>query len=220
MGGRGTQMYKGGNDMTLTKALMLTAFIGHLICWRCDCIITYTPNGRLSFKYFNDNEKMSRVFENMPLKNPLISMLLGVLSMMMSFCGYIGLYEWMKQFSTVYAVIILASAVLPYLPGVAHHVFCGVMEWFYIRLGRTEDVQKAVVEFFKKTSSTMLACYIGWAVFAVAFFIAVVTGQTSLPQWCCVFNVLPILIVLAPFKIAGSGNLAGAAMFLGLFLFI
>lgn len=206
--------------MTLTKALMLTAFIGHIICWQCDRIITYTPNGRFSFKCFNDNEKMSKIFEKMPLKNPLISMLLGVLSMMMSFCGYIGLYEWMKQFSVIYAVIIIASALVIYLPGAAHHVFCGAVEWFYIRLGRTEDAQKVVVDFFKKTSPTMFACYFGQAIFCAAFFIAVVTGQTSLPHWCCVFNVLPILIVLAPFKVVGSGNLAGAAMFLGLFLFI
>ena len=66
----------------------------------------------------------------------------------------------------------------------------------------------------------MLACYIGEAISGVAFFIAVVTGQTSLPQWCCVFNVIPFFIVLTPFKVVGSGNIAGAAMFLGLFVFI
>ncbi|MCM1334784.1 MAG: hypothetical protein NC084_06595 [Bacteroides sp.] len=156
----------------------------------------------------------------MPLKNPLISMLLGVLAMTMELCGYIGLYEWIKPFSPVYAAIVIASALLLFMPGVAHHVFCGVMEWFYIRLGRTETARRIVTEFFKKTSVTMYACFLGQAIFAVAFFIAVVTGQTALPPWCCIWNIVIFLVILAPFKLPGSGNLAGAAMFLGLSLFI
>ncbi|MCM1054869.1 MAG: hypothetical protein NC394_05020 [Bacteroides sp.] len=204
----------------ITKILLLTAFIGHLICAWCDRLLICTPDGKFGFAQMNDNEKMSKTFEKMPLKNPLVSMLLGVLAMMMQLCGYIGLYEWIKQFSAVYAVIIIASAVLLFMPGVVHHVFCGVMEWFYIRLGRTESARQTVAEFFKKTSVTMYVCFLGQAIFAVAFFIAVVSGQTGLPQWCCIFNVVPVLAVLAPFKIAGSGNIAGAVMFLGLFLFI
>lgn len=204
----------------MTKILLLTACVGHLLGAWCDRLLIRTPNGRFGFAQMNDNEKMSETFEKMPLKNPLISMLLGVLAMTMGFCGYIGLYEWMKQFSAVYAVIIIASALLLFMPGVAHHVFCGVTEWFYIRLGRAENARQAVVEFFKKTSVTMYACFLGQAIFAVAFFVAVISGQTALPQWCCVFNIVIFLIALTPFKIPGSGNLAGAAMFLGLFFVI
>lgn len=204
----------------ITKILLLTAFAGHLLCAWCDRLLICTPSGRFGFAQMNDNEKMSEVFEKMPLKNPLTSILLGVLAMTMELCGYIGLYEWMKQFSAVYAVIIIGSAVLLFMPGVVHHVFCGVMEWFYIRLGRTESSRQAVVEFFRKTSVTMYLCFLGQAIFAAAFFIAVVTGQTPLPQWCCIFNTVIFLAALAPFKIPGSGNLAGAAMFLGLFFFI
>lgn len=204
----------------ITKILLLTAFVGHLLCAWCDKLLICTPSGRFGFAQMNDNEKMSATFEKMPLKNPLTSILLGVLAMTMELCGYIGLYEWIKQFSAVYAVIIIASAVLLFMPGVVHHVFCGVMEWFYIRLGRTEEARQAVTEFFKKTSATMYLCFLGQGIFAVAFFIAVVSGQTALPQWCCVFNIVIFLIALTPFKIPGSGNLAGAAMFLGLFFFI
>lgn len=54
--------------------------------------------------------------------------------------------------------------------------------------------------------------------FSVALFFIVVTGKTDIPQWCCIFNALPIFLVLTPFHIAGAGNIAGAVMFLGLFL--
>ena len=77
-----------------------------------------------------------------------------------------------------------------------------------------------IVEFFKKTSITMYACYLGILIFSVSFFVAVVAGHTSLPQWGCIFNFIPLFVALVLFKTPGAGNLAGAVMFLGLFLLI
>lgn len=202
--------------MTVTRVLLFTALLGHILCWRCDLLITYAPGGRFQFGYLNDNEKMSKLFEGMSLKRPLLSMLLGVLALMMSFCGYLSLYEWMKQFSMPYAVIIMASVILIFIPGVTHHVFCGAVEWFYIRLDRTEEARKVILEFFKKTSVTMYLCFLGTLIFSVAFLAAVITGQTSLPRWGCIFNILPAFLVLGPFRVPGSFNIANAFMFLGL----
>ena len=206
--------------MTVTKALLLAAFVGYIICWYCDLLLIYTPSGRFQFAYMKDSEKMSEIFRKMPLKKPLVSMLLGILALVMEFCGYLSLYEWMKQFSMVYAELIIISAVLFFIPGAAHHVFCGVVECFYIRLGRTEEALNVIVEFFKKTSITMYACYLGILIFSVSFFVAVVAGHTSLPQWGCIFNFIPLFVALVLFKTPGAGNLAGAVMFLGLFLLL
>ena len=46
----------------------------------------------------------------------------------------------------------------------------------------------------------------------------VVAGLTPLPAWAGVFNLLPLFLVQAPFNIPGAGNIAGAAMYLGLFI--
>jgi len=206
--------------MTLTKLLFLTAFIGHLLCWRCDWIITYTPKGRFQIKDIQDNQRMAELFDGMPLKNPLLSILMGVLSLTMIFFGYLGLYEWMKQFSAVYAKIIISSAIVYLISGTAHHVFCGAVEWLYIRLGRTEDARQVVLEFFKKTSATMYVFLIGALIFSVSFLMAVIMGETSLPKWSCIFNILPLFLIFSPFRIAGTGNLAGAVMFLGLLFLV
>lgn len=200
----------------MIKLLLATAFIGHIICFGCDLLLTYSPSGKFNFKVLNDNEKMSVIFEKMPPKNPVISMLLGVLALAMCFCGYLGLGVWIGQFSGVYRTIIFVSSIIYFIPVTAHHVFCGVVEWFYIKLGRTEDARQLVVEFLKKTSATMYAAYLGLAVFAVTFFIAVVSGGTALPRWSCIFNTIPMFAVMSLLKAPGSGNLAGAAMFLGL----
>ncbi len=97
----------------------------------------------------------------------------------------------------------------------AHHVLCGAVEWFYVRLGRTEEALKDVTDFFKSTTIIAIA-YVGLLVFVVLLFILVVTGKTDLPRWACVFNTFPAFLILAPTKVPAKGNIANAYMFLGL----
>ena len=204
--------------MTVTKALLLLSCLGHLLLWRCDWLLTCLAGGRFSFHAMQDNGKLSAVIGSTPLKNSMRSMVAGTFALALIFPGYLALCRWMKQFSDVYAALMLAGCIVFFLVGVAHHVICGTAEWFYIRMGKTEEARKIIVEFFKKTSSTMIACFLGLLLFAVAFFIPVVTGVTSLPRWACVFNTLPLFLALAAFRIAGTGNLVGAIMFAGLFV--
>ncbi|MGN0665833.1 MAG: DUF6796 family protein [Huintestinicola sp.] len=113
-----------------------------------------------------------------------------------------------------------AVSILFFIPIVTHHVFCGTVEWFYIRLGRTDEARNAVLDFQKKTIVTMYVGYLALLVFAVTLFIAVVSGSTDLPRWSCIFNTLPLFLLLAPTKVPAKGNIAGAIMFLGLFFLI
>lgn len=207
--------------MSLIKILFLIAIVGHLICGYCDCLITYVPGGKkLDITKMSDNKILSETFENMPLRNPLISMLAGCPALLMVACGYYGLYLWMSEFSKTFAVIILIATGILLSFGVAHHVFCGAGEWFYVQMGRTDEAGKAVVKFMKDTSLTMIGCYIGMITLGVILFIAVVSGATSLPQWACVINYIPFALLIMPFRIGGAGNWSGALMFFGLLLLI
>ena len=206
--------------MSTAKILILLTFIGHLVLWHCDRIITYVDGGRFDFKALNDNERLSKLMGSTPLGRPMQSMVLGTFALTAMFPGYLALCEWMRSFSTAYAAVMCAGCIVFFLAGVAHHVFCGAVEWMYLRMGKTEEARQIIVEFFQKTSSTMIVCYIGLLIFAAAFFVAVVTGATSLPRWACVLNTLPLFLALAAFRIVGTGNLAGVVMFAGLFLLL
>jgi hypothetical protein len=59
-------------------------------------------------------------------------------------------------------------------------------------------------------------CYLGQALFSIAFFVAVGSGITPLPRWACLFNILPLAILLSVFRLPGAGNFAGAIQFLAL----
>lgn len=211
---------KGKIKMLLTKILLLTAFIGHVICRKCDSLLAYTPSGRFSAADMKSCDKMAERFEGMSLKNIMISMLLGVPALMMSGFGAFGLCRYMFGFSKVYGTIMAISAAVFICFVIAHHVFCGVTEWIFVRFDRTEESYKTVLDFFKQTAVMMYVCYTGLLVFVVTLFIAVVTGATDLPRWACIFNTLPLFIILTPFKLVGTGNIANALMYLGLFIFI
>lgn len=168
-------------SVTLLKCFLLLACAAHLTLLHCDRIITLLDGGRFDFRALSDNEKLSAVMGDTPLERPMRSMVLGAFAMTEAFPGYLVLGVWMLPQSPVCGALMLAGGILFLLPGVAHHVFCGAVEWF---LSAHEQDRRGVGchrEVFKKTSVTMYVCYVGLLIFAVSFFAAVVAGMTVLP---------------------------------------
>ena len=165
-----------------------------------------------------DNKRMARLFVTKPESEPLRSIVLGTLAMFLQFFGYLALGIWMRPYSALWANMMITGAAMIYTFGLAHHILGCAAEWIYIKSDQTEDGLKMTTDFFSKTSATMIGCYAGIILFSVAHFIPVVAGMTPLPAWACVFNLLPLFLVQAPFNIPGAGNIAGAAMYLGLFI--
>ena len=204
----------------MIKIAMLLALIGHILCGECDCLLSYSKSGRLNLKEITDPDKMADMFKNMPLSFPLASMLLGTFAITMFSFGYFALSDWISDFSKTASIIMYISSVIFLIPIVTHHVFCGVVEWIYIRLGRTNAVREAVLEMQIKTIATMVVGYLGLAAFMITLFVTVISGNTSLPAWACIFNTLAAMIVLTPTKLPAKGNIAGAVMYLGLLILI
>ena len=203
------------------KTVLLIAFIGHVLCGICDCLLSYSPNGRLDLKgALKSPEKMREVFKDYPIRWSLLSIIFGVYAITAFGFGYLALSRWMEQYSDTASAVMYISAVVFLISIVVHHIICGLVEWLYVRLGRTDEAREAALEFQKKTIATMVVGYLGLAAFVFTLFIMVITGKTSLPQWACVLNTLPLMIILLPTKLPAKGNIAGAFMFLGLFIII
>ena len=200
----------------MLKVLLILACVAHILCGYSDCLLSYGKNGRLNLKEIKDPEKMSKMFEAMPLWQPMVSIILGTFSITAFTFGYLALASWMYKFNSLTAYIMLVSTVLFVVPIVTHHIICGLVEWFYIKLGRTDEARELVLDFQKKTIVTMIVGYLGEIIFLISFFAMVVSKQTNLTQWACIINTLTVLILMAPTKIPAKGNVAGAIMFLGL----
>ena len=189
--------------------ILLIAMIGHILCVYADRLLLCTPGGSFSFADMKDNERMVKLFGAKPEGEPLRSIVLGTLAMFLQFFGYLALGIWMRPYSALWANIMIVGAAMIYTFGLAHHILGCAAEWIYIKSDHTEEGRKL---------TKMIGCYAGILLFSVAHFIPVVTGMTPLSAWACVFNLLPLFLVQAPFNIPGAGNIAGAAMYLGLFI--
>ena len=198
--------------------ILLIAMIGHILCVVADRLLLCTPGGSFSFADMKDNERMVKLFGAKPEGEPLRSIVLGTLAMFLQFFGYLALGIWMRPYSALWANIMIVGAAMIYTFGLAHHILGCAAEWIYIKSDHTEEGRKLTSDFFGKTSVTMIGCYGGILLFSVAHFIPVVAGMTPLSAWACVFNLLPLFLLQAPFNISGAGNIAGAAMYLGLFI--
>ncbi|MBO5569854.1 MAG: hypothetical protein J6A79_13105 [Clostridia bacterium] len=198
--------------------ILLIAMIGHILCVFADRLLLCTPGGVFSFSDMKDNKRMAKLFATKPESEPLRSIVLGTLAMFLQFFGYLALGIWMRPYSVLWANLMIVGAAMIYTFGLAHHILGCAAEWVYIKSDHTEAGRKLTSDFFGKTSATMIGCYAGILLFSVAQFIPVVTGMTPLPVWACVFNLLPLFLVQAPFNIPGAGNIAGAVMYLGLFI--
>ena len=204
----------------MIKAALIMAVIGHILCGICDCLLSYSKKGRLDLKDIKDQDKMAAMFADMRLSNPLISIVLGTFAIMLFGFGYFALADYMKSCSETAANIMFISTVVFLVSITPHHILCGVVEWVYIRLGRTNEVREAVLQLQKETIITMFAGYAGLLAFAITLFVMIISGKTDIPQWGCVFNTLVFMLVLLPTKIPAKGNIAGALMYLGLLFMI
>ena len=171
------------------KTVLLIACIGHILCGICDCLLGYSPDGRLDLKgALKSPEKMREVFSGYPVKWAMISIMLGVYAITAFGFGYLSLSRWMEQYSATAAAVMYISAVVFLISIVVHHIVCGLVEWLYVRLGRTDEAREAALEFQMKTIATMIVGYVGLASFLITLIIMVITGRTSLPQWACVID--------------------------------
>ena len=205
----------------MLKIVLFIAFIGHILCGICDCLLGYSPSGRLDLKgALKSSDKMKEVFKDYPIKWSLVSIMLGVFAITMFGFGYLELSKWMEEYSQVASLVMYISAVIFLISIVVHHIICGLVEWLYVRLGKTDEAREVALEFQIKTIATMIVGYLGLAIFLVTLFIMVVTGKTSLPQWACVLNTLPLMLVLTLTKLPAKGNIAGVVMYLGLFILL
>ena len=161
----------------MLKISLFAAVIGHILCGICDCLLSYGPKGRLDLKCIKTPELMKREFSRMPPSNPMCSVILGTFSIMLFAFGYLAVSNWMYGHSKFCGTIMLISSVVFIVPIVVHHVICGFVEWFYIKMERTVEARDAVLTFQKQTVSAMIAGYFGLFAFAMTLLVGIATRR-------------------------------------------
>lgn len=145
--------------------------------------------------FFGEERKSAKV--------PMRSAILGVFALFLQALGYFAISAYVYAHSAVYGSVLFFVILLFIVIGAGHHVKCGFAEYVFLRLGRDKKAHTMMLDLFNSAPITKI-CYLGYIVFIITLIIAILTGTAALPLWAAIFTILPIFIILFPFKIIGT----------------
>lgn len=197
-------------SLTILRIMLVLGIIGHALNMYCDRILSIFPNGKLtldSIKSIEDDGKMKKLMEGVSATIPLRSAFLGAFALFFEFLGYFALIMYMYGQSKIYGVLMFVAVSFFIVIGTAHHVKTALVEYVFIKLDRDARAQKLMLDLFNSAPVTRL-CFVGYLAFVVILIISIVTGAAGFPIWAVIFTVLPIFIILFPFRIIGTLHIA------------
>ncbi len=192
------------------KIMLVLGIAGHAINMYCDRILSIFPNGRITlkdFKTIGEGDKMAKLLEGVSDKIPMRSAILGAFSLMLQFFGYFAITSYIYGQSKIYGTIMFIAIVMFIVIGTAHHVKYGLVEFVFIRLGRGENAKSVMLDLFNRAPITK-TCYLGYITFVITLITAILTGAAGFPLWAAIFTVLPVFIIMFPFRIIGTLHIA------------
>ena len=203
--------------MEILKVGLILGIIGHVINMWCDRVLSITPNGKLTFSTINDindPQKMADLYDGVDPSVPMNSAIFGAFALFLHYFGYISIARFIGTYSNILGIILFICASLFAILGVCHHVKYALSLWMFIRGGRDEKSYALFTELYHGGNATKL-CYLGYVGYILTLILAIFMNIGGLPLWAFIFTVLPIFIVLFPFKIIGSLHISAIITFLG-----
>ena len=158
---------------------------------------------------FRSAKLMAGVSEKIPMR----SAILGAFSLFFQFLGYFALTAYIYSHSKIYGSILFVSIVLFITIGTAHHVKYALSEYVFLKLGRDTKAHGLMLDLFNSAPITK-SCYPAYLLFVITLIVAIVTGIAAFPLWAVIFTILPIFILLFPFRIIGTLHIAAMASML------
>ena len=201
---------------SILKLMLLLGIIGHACNMYCDRILSIFPNGQLKLENFKDltnEEKMAHLLEGVSPKIPMRSAILGAFSLFLQFLGYFSLSAYIYGHSRLYGSILFVSIAFFIVLGTAHHVKYALTEYVFLKLGRDTKAHGLMLDLLNSAPITK-SCYIVYFLFVITLIVAIVTGIAAFPLWAVIFTILPIFILLFPFRIIGTLHIAAMASML------
>lgn len=203
--------------MIILKIGLVLGMFGHAINLWCDRALSITPNGRITLATMKeiDNPKgMAKLYEGVDASVPMKSAVFGVMSLVLQFFGYFSITYFVWTFSEVFGIVLFAGSVVFAILGSGHHMKYALGVWMFIKGGRNEKAYELLSGLYHDGNATKLA-YFGYIIYIAALIASICTGVCGLPLWALIFTVLPIFILLFPFKIIGSLHISAIITFLG-----
>lgn len=197
-------------NLTVLRIMLASGIAGHALNMYCDRLLSVFPNGMLKLEDLKDigNEgKMAKLLEGVSADVSMRSAILGAFFLLLQFFGYFAITAYIYGHSVWYGSILFVSIALFLIIETAHHVKYGLVEYVFIKLGRDDRAKALMLDLYNSAPVTRI-CYAGYLVFIFTLIAAIVSGTAALPLWAALFTILPLLLILAPFRIIGTLHIA------------
>lgn len=203
--------------MDILKIGLIFGIIGHVINMWCDRVLSITPNGKLTFSTMNDindPKKMEKLYEGVDPSVAMKSAIFGAFALFLHYFGYVSIAYFIGTYSNVLGAILFICASFFAVLGVGHHVKYAISLWIFLKGGRDEKSYKLFTELYHSGNATKL-CYVGYIGYILTLIVAIIMNVGGFPLWALIFTIMPIFIILFPFKIIGSLHISAIITFLG-----
>lgn len=192
------------------KLMFVLGIIGHGVNMYCDRILSIFPNGTIKLDNIKDIEKdgvLAKMMEGVSAEVPMRSAVLGAFALVLEFLSYFALSIYTYERSHVLGSIMFVAAACFCIVGAAYHVKTAMAEYVFLKLGRDGRGKDMMLD-IKDSAPVLRVCGVGMVVYIIALIAAIVTGVIGFPIWAVVFTILPIAILIFPFKIIGTLHIA------------
>jgi len=201
-----------------SRYLMFYGILGYTLCFTCDLMLEYLPNGILSWDTLSNYESFKQVTEGTTTKRFATAGVLGVFSMIFICLGLLGITEYVHMHSFIASEIMLVGGVGAIVLAAAFHLMTTLMPWIFLTLQSTQEGFEMKEKFVKDHTFILQVEQMLYMLFNMTQTIVILFGKTSLPRWAAFINIGFIYLVLEYFKICGGCNLAGAIMTTSFFI--
>lgn len=138
----------------------------------------------------------------------------GVAAIFLHFLGYAAIAAYVYQYQQTIGEILFLGASMFEIFGAGHHIKYALSAWVFVRSDYDHRGFQMFQEMYYHLPLTKL-CYVGYLLYVAVLIAAIVMGVTPMPIWMVIFTVLPIFIVMVPFKIIGTMHISAMATFAG-----
>ena len=204
-------------NIVLLKIMLGLGILGHGVNMYCDRRLSIFPNGQIDFTNFKDlftGDNAARLTEGVSEQVPMFASVAGAFAILFEMMGYAALGFYTCAYSQALGFIMLFFAGVYGVLGSAYHVKEGFAEYLFFKMGRDDRAKEAMMS-LQQGGTILRVCSFGIIGIIVCYVVAVVSGTIGFPLWSLVFTILPVVIVIFPFKIIGSLHIGAMVSMLG-----
>ena len=204
-------------NVAILNIMLGLGTIGHGLNMYCDRRLSIFPNGQIDYTNFKDlfiGDTAAKLMEGISEKVPMFASVAGVFAIILEMLGYASLGFYIYAHNKVPGMIALFCVAVYGAVGSAYHAKEGFAEFLFIKMGRDDRAKEALIA-LHQAAPILRVCSFGLIEIIIVYSIAVISGSIRFPLWSLLFTVLPVVIVIFPFKIIGSLHIGAMVSMLG-----